>query len=65
MSKTLAEIDKIENKSLRMEREGGVYNFKLWIPKPPEKHASNNRFAPLQELDEENMDFRWPGTDVM
>ena len=48
LSRTLAQMDKIENKSLRMQREGGVYNVKLWIPKPPENNTSNNRFAPLQ-----------------
>ena len=65
LNKTLVALDKIETKSLRMEREGGVYNFKLWIPRPPENNVSNNRFAPLQELDEENMDFRWPETEAM
>ena len=65
LSKTFAALDKIENKSLRMEREGGVYNFKLWIPRPPESNMSSNRYAPLQEIDEEDMDFTWPGADVM
>ena len=29
LSETIAALDKIESKSLRMEREGGVYNFKM------------------------------------
>ena len=65
LSRTIAALDKIENKSIRMEREGGVYNFKLWIPRPPESKTNSNRYAPLQEMDEENLDFTWPGADVM
>ena len=71
LNRTMAALDKMENQSLRMEREGGVYNFKLWIPRPPESNennsrfAGNNRFNPLQELDEDEPDFIWPGTDAM
>ena len=65
MNRTMAVLDKLENQSLRVEREGGVYNFKLWIPRPPENNANNSRFSPLQELDEDEADFSWPGTDAM
>ena len=65
LSKTLEALDKAKGNSLRMKREGGVYNFKLWIPKPPVNIRSNNRFTPLQEVAEEDVDFRWPGADAM
>ena len=66
LRKTLAALGKMEDKSLRMERQGGwVYNFKLWIPRPPESSMSSNRYAPLQEVAEEDMGFTWPGADVM
>ena len=65
LSKTLAALDKTENKSLRMEREGGVYNFKLWIPRPPVGIRNSNRFTPLQEVAEEDTGFTWPGADAM
>ena len=63
LSKTLEALNKA--KGLKMKREGGIYNFKLWIPRPPVNIKSNNRFTPLQEVAEEDMDFRWPGADAM
>ena len=63
MSKTLAALDQMENKSLKMEREGGVYNFKLWIPRPPVSSMSSNRFTPLQEVAEEDMGFTSRGRE--
>ena len=64
IEKTLATLEKKVSQSLRMEREGGVYNFNLWIPKPPAGSMSSNRFALLQEVDEEE-DFGGLGEDVM
>ena len=43
MSRTLEVLDRMENKSLRMEGQEGVYNFKLWIPRPPESNMNGNR----------------------
>ena len=63
LSKTLEALNKA--KGLKMKREGGIYNFKLWIPRPPVNTRSDNRFTPLQEVEEEEMDFRWPGADAM
>ena len=66
LSKTLEALDNARGKSLRMEREGGVYNFKLWIPRPPVNIKTSNRFTPLQEVtEEEDMGFKWPGADAM
>ena len=65
LSKTLEALGRAKGQSLRMERQGGVYNFKLWIPKPPVSTKSSNRFTPLQEVTEEDMDFRWPGADAL
>ena len=65
LSKTLAALDKTKDRSVRMERQGGVYNFKLWIPRPPESNIGGSRYAPLQEADEEGMDFMWQGANVM
>ena len=64
LEKTLEVLDKKVSQSLRMEREGGVYNFNLWIPRPPARSMSSNRYAPLQEVDEEE-DFGRLGEDVM
>ena len=65
IEKTLATLEKKVSQSLRMEREGGVYNFNLWIPSPPVSSMSSNRFAPLQEVSDGSMDFMWPGAEVM
>ena len=65
LNKTLEVLDGAKGKTLRMEREGGVYNFKLWIPRPPVNNTSSNRFAPLQEVSDGNTGFMWPGADVM
>ena len=65
LHKTLEALDGAKGKTLRMEREGGVYNFKLWIPKPPVNITNNNRFAPLQEVSDGNAGFMWPGADAM
>ena len=48
----------------RMERDGGVYNFNLWIPRPPESQIKGSRYSPLQNVDEDE-DFVRPGEDVM
>ena len=64
LSRTLEVLDKTKGKSLRMERKGGVYNFNLWIPRPP-VDTSSNRFAPLQEVSDGNPGFMWPGADAM
>ena len=64
LSKTLEVLEK-RGESLRLEREGGVYNFKMWIPRPPTSIKNSNRFTPLQEMTEEDMDFRWPGADAL
>ena len=63
LSKTIEALHKAQ--SLKMKREGGIYNFKMWIPRPPVNIKNNNRFTPLQEVAEEDMDFRWPGADAM
>ena len=65
LSKTLEALNKAKGNSPKMKREGGIYNFKLWIPRPPVNITSNNRFTPLQEVAEEDMDFKWPGADAM
>ena len=64
IEQTLVSLDKTESQYLRMEREGGVYNFNLWIPKPPESKIKGSRYSPLQEVNEDE-DFVWPGEDVM
>ena len=65
IEKTLASLDKMRSQSLRMKREGGVYNFNIWIPRPPVSSMSSNRFAPLQEVSDGSTDFMWPGAEVM
>ena len=52
MSNTIAALDQLDNQSLRMEREGGVYNFKLWVPRPSEGILNKNRFGPLKDVEE-------------
>ena len=38
MARTIAALDKMEGQSLKMEREGGVYSFQMWVPRPgPQK----------------------------
>ena len=65
LRKTLDMLEKT-GESLKMDREGGVYNFKLWIPRPPINTKITNRFTPLQEvMEEEEMGFKWPGADAM
>ena len=61
LSRTITTLDKIKDRSIRMKREGGVYNFRLWIPGPPEDRTNSNRYAPLQEADEEDQGFTWQG----
>ena len=53
LSKTIANLEKMEGKSLKMERDGGVYSFQMWIPVPPENRMKGNRFSPLQQAEEE------------
>ena len=64
ISQTLESVDKMESQYLRMEREGGVYNFNLWIPEPPESQVKGNRYSLLQNVHEDE-DFVRPGEDVM
>ena len=46
---------------------GGLWGLQFQIvdPEATGNNASSNGFAPLQELDEENVDFMWPGIDAM
>ena len=48
-------LEGMDKSTLRMKRESGVYNFNLWVPKPPTGILGGNRFEALQELDEEEV----------
>ena len=41
-----------------------MYNFNLWLPKPPESKIKGSRYSPLQNVDEDE-DFGGLGEDVM
>ena len=53
MKRTMSSLEKMENKTLKMEREGGVYNFLLWVPKPPGCIKTTNRYDVLRGLQEQ------------
>ena len=67
MKEVMGRLEKMDKSTLRMSRENGVYNFNLWIPKPPKGVMVKNRFEALQDLDEEEdpSDFVRPGEHLM
>ena len=60
-------LEKMERSTHRMRRENGVYNFNLWVPKPPAGILGKNQFEALQELEEEEevSDFTRLGKHLM
>ena len=65
MTEVIGSLDKMEKSTLRMTRENGVYNFNLWVPRPPQEVSIRNRFEVLQDLDEEVSDFVRRGEHLM
>ena len=67
MEKVIGALDRMDKSTLRMRRENGVYNFNLWVPKPPTGILGKNRFEALQELEEEEeaSDFTRLGEHLM
>ena len=54
MENVIGLLEKMDKSTLRMKRENGVYNFNLWVPRPPVGVVVKNRFEVLQELEEED-----------
>ena len=66
MKEVIGSLDRMGGSTLRMRRENGVYNFNLWVPKPPKEVLMQNRFEVLQDLDEEDVsDFTGLGEHLM
>ena len=65
MQKTISSLEKMENKTLKMEREGGIYNFLLRVPSPPGCIKTTTRYDVLRGLEEEEGDFVRLGVDIM
>ena len=53
MKDVVGRLERMDKSTLKMRRENGVYNFNLWIPKPPQGARTKNRFEALRNLDEE------------
>ena len=59
-------LERMEQSTLRMKRENGVYNVNIWVPTPPKDVLKNDRRQELQELDEEDVsDFQRRGVHLM
>ena len=62
-------VDVMDSSTLTMKRENGVYNFNLWVPRPPRDVRTKNRFEELQDLEEEEEEevsgFARPGVHLM
>ena len=65
MEEVIGSLDRMGRSTLKMKRENGVYNFNLWVPKPPQEVSTKNRFEVLQDLDEEVSDFVRRGEHLM
>ena len=66
MQEVIGTLDRLDRSALKMKRENGVYNFNLWVPKPPVDVRTKNRFSELQDLDEEEVSgFARPGVHLM
>ena len=66
MEEVIGMLEQMEQSTLRMKRENGVYNFNLWVPTPPKDVLKGNRFQELQELAEEEVsDFQRQGVHLM
>ena len=66
LQKAVDGLERLEGPALRMRREGGVYNFNLWMPVPPREVRTKNQFSVLQEDDEEEASgFARPGAHLM
>ena len=65
MEEMIGLLEKMDQSTLKMKRENGVYNFNLWVPTPPRDVLKGNRFQELQELDEEDVsDFQRLGAHL-
>ena len=66
MEEVIGTLDRLDRSALKMKRENGVYNFNLWVPKPPADVRTKNRFSELQDLEEEEVSgFARPGVHLM
>ena len=64
MEGVIGTLEKMDKSTLKMKRENGVYNFNLWVQKPPQGVRVSNRFEVLQDLDDEE-DFVRLGAHLM